>query len=71
MIIVDYDPLTPINKSNFNSHLLFGVNGSMVRTTICNGQVLMKNRELCVCDEEKIMAECRQAAGKLAESING
>ncbi len=71
VIIVDYDPLTPINKSNFNSHLLFGVNGSMVRTTICNGQVLMKNRELCVCDEEKIMAECRQAAGKLAESING
>ena len=71
VIIVDYDPLTPMNESNFNSHLLFGVNGSMVRTTICNGKVLMKNRELCVCDEEKIMAECRQAAGKLAESING
>ena len=31
----------------------------------------MKNRELCVCDEEKIMADCRQAAGELAESING
>lgn len=70
VIVVDYDPLTPMNKDNLNSHLLFGINGSMVRTTICNGQILMKNRELCVCDEEKIMADCRQAADELAKSIN-
>ena len=71
VIVVDYNPLTPMNESNLNGHLLFGINGSMVRTTICNGKVLMKNRELCVCDEEKIMADCRKAAGELAKSING
>ena len=37
----------------------------------CTDTFLMKNRELCVCDEEKIMADCRQAAGELAKSING
>ena len=30
----------------------------------------MKDRELLVCDEKKIMADCRQAAKELAEDIN-
>ena len=71
VIVVDYDPLTPMDASNCNSHLLFGVNGSMVQTTVCNGEILMKDRELLVCDEKKIMADCRQAAGELSEDING
>lgn len=54
VIVVDYDPLTPMDASNCNGHLLFGVNGSMVRTTVCNGKVLMKDREVLACDEEKL-----------------
>ena len=27
VIVMDYDPLTPMNEGNINSHLLFGVNG--------------------------------------------
>ena len=46
VIVIDYDPLTPMNEGNINSHLLFGVNGAMVQTTICNGKVLMKDREV-------------------------
>ena len=42
----------------------------MVQTTVCNGEVLMKDRELLVCDEAKIMADCRQAAKELADDIN-
>lgn len=71
VIVVDYDPLTPMTVDNVNSHLLFGVNGAMVQTTVCNGKVLMKDRELLVADEAKEMADCRQAAAQLAKSING
>ena len=71
VIVIDYDPLTPMNESNINGHLMFGVNGSMVQTTVCNGKVLMKDREVLVCDEAKVMADCRQAAGELSEDING
>ncbi len=71
VIVVDYDPPTPLTKDNINSHMLFGVNGTMTQTTICNGQVLMKDRELLVIDEEKAMADSRQAAMDLAKSING
>jgi len=51
--------------------MLFGINGAMTQTTICNGKVLMKDRELTVIDEAKAMADCRQAAAELAHSING
>lgn len=71
VIVVEYDPLTPLTADNINGHLLFGVNGTMVQTTICNGKVLMKDREVLVADEAKVMADCRQAASELARSING
>ena len=60
-----------MTAENINSHMLFGVNGTMVQTTICNGKVLMKDRELLVTDEAKVMADSRQAAVELAKSING
>ena len=70
VIILDYIPLTPMNASNLNSHILFGMTGRNVVTTIANGKVLMKDRVLTHMDEEKVMADCRQAAGQLWSVIN-
>ncbi len=71
VIITDYDPLTPMNETNCNSHILFGMNGRSVITTVANGQVLMKDREILVADEHEIMAKSREAAAKLWNRING
>lgn len=71
VIVTDYDPLTPMDASNINGHILFGMTGRHVVTTVCNGKVLMKDRELLVADEAKAMADCRQEARKLWRSING
>lgn len=71
IIVTDYIPPTPMSGSNVNSHILFGMNGRSVTTTIANGKVLMKDRVLTTIDEEKVMADCRQAATDLANSING
>ncbi|MFR5601684.1 MAG: putative aminohydrolase SsnA [Lachnospiraceae bacterium] len=71
VIVTDYIPLTPMNGDNCNSHILFGMTGRSVVTTIANGKVLMKNRILTNIDEEKVMADCRQAAAQLAQTING
>ena len=71
VIIVAYDPLTPMNENNINGHLVFGVTGHDVVTTVSNGKVLMKDRRLTQIDEEKVMADCRQAAVELATRING
>ena len=70
VIIVDYDPLTPLTEANINSHLLFGVTGHDVVTTVANGEVVMKDRRLTKIDTAKVMADCRQAAKELADRIN-
>jgi putative selenium metabolism protein SsnA len=70
IIVADYDPLTPMTADNINSHMLFGLNGSKVVTTMINGKVLMKDRVLLNIDEAKAMSDCRQQADLLRKSIN-
>ena len=70
VIVTDYIPLTPMDGSNANSHILFGMTGRSVVTTVANGKVLMKDRILTHIDEEKVMADCRQAAAQLWNTIN-
>jgi len=65
IIVVDYDPPTPFTASNVNSHILFGVSGRTVQTTIVGGRILMHERELVGIDESEIMAKARAAATKL------
>ena len=71
VIVMDYNPLTPMRADNVNGHLLFGTTGHDVVTTVCNGKILMKDREVLVCDVDKVMADCRQSAKELADDING
>ncbi len=71
VIVTDYDPLTPMDAGNVNGHILFGMNGRSVVTTVCNGKVLMKDRKVLVADEKVVMQECRRSAAKLWKSING
>ena len=70
IIVTDYQPLTPMNGTNCNSHILFGMNGRSVVTTMMNGKVRMKNRELIGIDEEQILAKSREQATLLWELIN-
>ncbi|SHK71663.1 putative aminohydrolase SsnA [Hespellia stercorisuis] len=71
VIVVDYDPPTPFGADNVNGHILFGMMGRDVVTTVGNGKVLMKDREVKVIDAEKAMAEVRVESAKLWKSING
>lgn len=71
VIVADYDPLTPFDDSNANGHILFGMNGRSVVTTVCNGRVLMRERKVLVADEPAVMQACRDSAARLWKSING
>ncbi|MBW4801982.1 putative aminohydrolase SsnA [Loigolactobacillus coryniformis] len=71
VIVVDYQAPTPITADNYNSHILFGVNGRMVNDTIINGQVRMRNREVVGVDEAKIWADAQEQAQHLWQRING
>ena len=70
VIVVDYNPPTQLDASNINGHILFGMTGRDVVTTVANGRVLMKDREIKVIDVEEAMAKCREESAKLWHSIN-
>lgn len=69
IIILDYAPPTPLTKDNFWGHFLYGMNSSLVGTTIINGRVLMREKKLVGIDEEEIAASSRALAKKLWERI--
>lgn len=62
LILVDYDPITEMTVENLPWQILFGFRDSMVTTTIVDGKVLMKDRELTEIDEHRINAQARQRA---------
>ena len=70
IIVADYDPLTPMTADNLTGHMVFGMSGNKVVSTMINGVFRMKDRELIGIDEAREMAECREEAGKLWASIN-
>jgi putative selenium metabolism protein SsnA len=71
LVLVDYQPPTPLTPENLPWHLLFGFNESMVTTTIVDGRVLMRDRELLTLDEAAIAARARAAAASLWERYRG
>lgn len=56
-----FTPLQPGNREHLYSHLVFAANGSCVDTTIINGQVVMRGRELLTVEEPKVLAEANAA----------
>jgi putative selenium metabolism protein SsnA len=65
VIGLEYDSPTPVSGDNILGHIMFGINSSMVNTTIVNGQLLMKDRIILHLDEEKLMADSRTLASEL------
>ena len=57
--------LTP--EHDLVSHLVYAANGSDVRHTVCDGQVLMRDRELLTLDERAVRREAEERARALVE----
>lgn len=70
IIVMDYKPYTPFSDANIDGHMLFGMTGRQCQTTIGNGKLLMKDRELVGIDEEAENARILTAAKKLWGSLN-
>jgi putative selenium metabolism protein SsnA len=69
MIFLDYVPPTPLTVDNLPWHIIFGIDGSHVSTTIVGGRVLMHNRELTALDEGAICARARTLAQNLWQRL--
>ncbi len=65
IILLRYLPPTPLRVENLPWHIIFGMDGSQVDTTIVGGQVLMRGRRLVTLDEEAIFARAQELAQDL------
>jgi putative selenium metabolism protein SsnA len=65
LIVVHYDPPTPVDAENLDRHILFGISGAMVDTTLINGHVVMRERQMVDIDEGEIRAKSRELAEKV------
>ncbi len=62
IIVVDYDPLTPMDGNNLDSHIHFGMMGKNTVSTMINGKMVMKDRVILTADEKEVYAKSRQVA---------
>jgi len=70
VVLINYDPPTPIDDSNSLGHLVFGISQAAVDTTIVGGRVLMEGKNLTLdLDEEKINARARELAKDLWKQL--
>ena len=71
IIVMDYKPFTPFGADNVDGHMIFGMTGRQCETTMCNGRLLMKDRQLIGIDEEAINAHTLEVSKKLWGRLNG
>ena len=70
VVLIDYDPPTPLDDSNTFGHMVFGISQATVDTTIVGGRVLMENKRLTLdLDEPRINARARELAAKLWQRL--
>jgi 5-methylthioadenosine/S-adenosylhomocysteine deaminase len=75
VILVDtanpmFTPLMPGDTAHIYSHLVFSANGSAVDTTIVDGRILMRGRELTTVDEAAVLAQANLALQRIVAAID-
>src|SRR2546425_4652455 len=65
LVLLDYLPPTPLNSGNFPWHLIFGMDGQHVNSTMVAGRWLMRDRQLLTLDEARIHARARELSRAL------
>ena len=70
IILIDTNSANMVpDSSTLTSNIIYSANGSNVDTTICNGKILMENKQLTILDEQEIYAKAREAIKDLKEAI--
>ncbi|MFV0352789.1 MAG: putative aminohydrolase SsnA [Oscillospiraceae bacterium] len=60
LIVVDYTPHTPLNANTIAGHIMFGMMGRCVDSTMINGKFVMKERVMQTVDEQAVLAKTRE-----------
>jgi len=65
LVVMDYQPPTPVTTENLPGHLFYGMGSKEVIHVISNGRLVVRNRQITTADEMEILDYCRSQAIKL------
>ncbi|HCA41079.1 MAG TPA: hypothetical protein DEP01_06025 [Aminobacterium sp.] len=63
--MLDYRPVTTINKNNIIAHLIYGAEQGKAFLSVCDGKILWKDGKFFLLDQEEIFQKAKQAASRL------
>ena len=62
LIVLDYEPPTPLETGNLMGHVVFGLSGGMVESVMVNGEFIVRDREFLKVDARAVCARARERA---------
>lgn len=71
LVVLDYEPITPMTQSNVLDHVTRGWSSANVRHTMVGGNFVVRDRKLTSIDERELFLRGRAAAGRLWERMQG
>jgi putative selenium metabolism protein SsnA len=65
LVVLEYDPPTPVTDDNLAGHWVFGLSARHVRDVVVNGELVVRDRRLTRVDQEEVVARSREFAVRL------
>jgi cytosine/adenosine deaminase-related metal-dependent hydrolase len=70
LIVLDYDPPTPLSDANLAWHWMFALTSGVVESVMVGGAWVLRMGECVTVDEEKVRAEARTQAARLWQRMD-
>jgi putative selenium metabolism protein SsnA len=71
LVVLEYDPPTPLTGENLAGHWMFGLTAGHVRDVVVNGELVVADRRLTRVDQEKIAADAVAVTERLWQRLDG
>jgi cytosine/adenosine deaminase-related metal-dependent hydrolase len=65
LVVLDYDPPTPLNAGNFYGHFLYGIGSRHVSRVISQGRLIVEDGKMLTVDEKAVYGESKEQANRL------
>jgi putative selenium metabolism protein SsnA len=70
LVVLAYDPPTPITSSNLGGHWVFGMSARDVRDVLVNGEFVVRERRLTRTDDRELRGRSREVAERLWQRMD-
>ncbi len=69
LVVLAYDPPTPVTPENFAAHVVYALGQSHVRHVVAQGRVVVRDGRVLTLDEAAVRAEARRQAQRLWQRL--